>query len=190
VSLPRRRCQLSEANLSSAYEAAIILPVAEAETLVGEFRLRFDPSAALGIPAHITINYPFKPYLSRADEVRIKLSSLFSHIPQFNFTLSEVRTFPGVVYLAPMPPDPFLALINAVSSLFPDSPPYEGQFEEPVPHLTVARVEDANLAPIEADFSKYAKRFLPLRCQARELLLMDSSEKLWKTQAIFPLKPL
>ena len=181
---------LSETTPSPAFEAALILPVAEAEALVGNFRLRFDPSTALGVPAHITINYPFKSYISQTDEVRTKLSSLFSHIPQFHFTLSEIRTFPGVIYLAPTPPDPFLTLINTVSSLFPDSLPYEGRFDETVPHLTVAQVEEAALAPIEADFSKYAKRFLPLHCRARELLLMDNSEKLWKTRAIFPLKSL
>jgi 2'-5' RNA ligase len=170
------------------YEAAIIIPVAEAEVLVRQFRLRFDPSAAAGVPAHITINYPFKPYLSRKDEVRTKLSSLFSNFSQFRFTLAEIRTFPGVIYLAPTPPEPFLTLINAVSSLFPDSPPYEGQFDEPVPHLTVAQDEEAALAPIEADFSKFAMQFLPLHCRARELLLMDNSESLWKTRAIFPLK--
>jgi hypothetical protein len=89
-----------------------------------------------------------------------------------------------------MPPELFIALINAVYSLFPDSPPYEGQFDEYVPHLTVARVEEAALSPIEADFSKYATPFLPLRCRARELWLMDNSEKLWKTRAVFPLKSL
>ncbi len=180
---------LSETTPSSKHEAAIIVPVAEAEALVGKFRLKYDPSAAVGVPAHITINYPFKPNLSRTDEVREKLSSLCSQIAQFRFTLSEIRTFPGVIYLAPTPPDPFLALINAIFSLFPDSPPYEGQFDEPVPHLTVARVEEAALAPIEAGFSKYALQFLPLRCRARELLLMDNSETLWKTRAIFPLRP-
>jgi 2'-5' RNA ligase len=185
-----RHFHLNETAPSSTYEAAIIVPVAEADALVGEFRLRFDPSAALGVPAHITINYPFNPYPSRAEEILIKLSSLFSRIPQFHFTLSEIRSFPGVIYLAPAPPEPFLALIDAVFSLFPDSPPYEGQFNENVPHLTVARVEEADLAPIEADFSEYAKSFLPLRCRARELLLMDNSESLWKTRAIFPLRSL
>jgi len=172
-----------------AFEAALIVPVPEAEPVVGGLRHRLDPSAALGIPAHITINYPFKPRISRPLDAHKELSSLLSRFPQFTFTLSEIRTFPGVVYLAPKPTEPFLALINAVATSFPDSPPYEGQFPQPVPHLTVAQVEESRLAAAMAEVAQQAAPALPLPTRARELWLMDNSENFWKTRAVFRLKP-
>jgi hypothetical protein len=39
-------------------ESALVVP--EAEPLVKPFRDRYDPSAAAGVPAHITLLYPFK----------------------------------------------------------------------------------------------------------------------------------
>jgi hypothetical protein len=62
-------------------ESALVVLVPEAEPLVGPFRERYDPSASAGMPAHITINYPFLPMepnwyvaLERLDEV---LGALF-----------------------------------------------------------------------------------------------------------------
>jgi len=40
-------------------ESAFAVNVPEAEPYVGALRERFDPSAALGVPAHITVLYPF-----------------------------------------------------------------------------------------------------------------------------------
>ena len=42
-------------------ESALVVVVPEAEQLVGPFREKYDPSAAAGMPPHITLLYPFKP---------------------------------------------------------------------------------------------------------------------------------
>ena len=44
-----------------SYESALVILVPEAEPVVGRLRQRYDPSAAVGMPAHITLNYPFLP---------------------------------------------------------------------------------------------------------------------------------
>jgi len=44
-----------------SYESALVVLVPEAEAVVGWLRQRYDPSAAIGVPEHITINYPFLP---------------------------------------------------------------------------------------------------------------------------------
>lgn len=41
-------------------ESALIAVVAEAEPLINSFRQRFDPSAAVGVPAHVAVLYPFR----------------------------------------------------------------------------------------------------------------------------------
>jgi hypothetical protein len=40
-------------------QTAVIVPVGAAEPIVGRRRTRFDPAAATGVPAHVTIIYPF-----------------------------------------------------------------------------------------------------------------------------------
>jgi len=41
-------------------ESSLMIVVPEAERLVKPFREKYDPSAAVGVPAHITLLYPFK----------------------------------------------------------------------------------------------------------------------------------
>jgi hypothetical protein len=42
-------------------ESTILVPVPEAEPVVGQLRARLDRAASRGIPAHVTILYPFVP---------------------------------------------------------------------------------------------------------------------------------
>src|SRR5437660_989822 len=45
----------------SGPESALLIPVPEAEPLVGQWRLEHDPSARAGVPPHVTLLYPFLP---------------------------------------------------------------------------------------------------------------------------------
>src|SRR3972149_1878176 len=98
----------------TSYESALVVLVPEAEAIVGRLRQRYDPSAAVEIPAHITINYPFLPgepvKAATIDQLRI----LFSRFSPFRYSLIEAHEFFGTVYLAPHPDGPFLELIQAV----------------------------------------------------------------------------
>jgi 2'-5' RNA ligase len=173
----------------ASLEAALVIPVPEAEPLVGGFRARFDPSAADGVPAHITINYPFLPRFRRPEEAHRKLTDLLLRWEPFDFVLAEVRTFPDVLYLAPHPAQPFLDLISSVAAAFPDSPPYGGQFEAVVPHLTVAQPADPTmLGSILAEFSGIAESRLPLACAVDAIVLIDNAKGRWATHAVYPLK--
>ena len=52
-------------------ESALVVLVPEADPLVGPFRSFFDPSAALGVPAHVTLLYPFvEPAEDRREDHR------------------------------------------------------------------------------------------------------------------------
>lgn len=170
-------------------EAALVVPVPEVEPLVGGFRARHDPSAASGVPAHITINYPFHPRFRRPEEAHRSLTDLLSRWSPFEYSLAEIRTFPGVLYLAPHPEQPFLDLIATVAAAFPDSPPYGGQFEVAVPHLTVAQPADpTTLGSIRAELESVAESRLPLACFAARILLIDNEKGSWTTHAVYPLK--
>src|ERR1700759_4220927 len=91
---------------------ALIAPVPEAEPAVGAIRLDHDWSAARGVPAHITILFPF---LSPAEVDERALGELFARFSAFDFTLDRLEcSEDGHVWLRPDPAQPFADLTAAV----------------------------------------------------------------------------
>jgi 2'-5' RNA ligase len=118
--------------------------VPEAEPVVGEWRHRYTLDAPAGIPAHVTILFPFvEP--ERLGEVEARLAELIAAVPAFDVTFARTARFPEVLYLDPEPAEPFVALTHAIEREWPDQPPYGGHSETIVPHLTVAEPEDLAL---------------------------------------------
>lgn len=165
-----------------ASESAIIVPVREVEPIVASLRLQYDEAASLGVPAHITLLYPFSPRdNSRAAEV---LTQLFREIPAFDFSFTEVRRFPATVYLHPNKPGPFVHMIHALQERWPECLPYGGAFSDIVPHLTVAHQDDPKLLDV---VEQSLAGLLPVACAATEAWLVRSDETgQWSKQATFP----
>jgi hypothetical protein len=169
-------------------ESALIIAVPEAEPLVKALRERFDPSASQGIPAHITILYPFMPSQSITPAVLATLRELFAQFTAFEFTLPETQRFPDVLYLAPSPAEPFKALTQAVVERYPDYPPYGGAFAEVIPHLTLAgEIEAAQFDNIEREFMQQHGSQLPVKAKAGEVLLIENSSGRWEVRDVFRL---
>ena len=116
---------------------AILVP--EAEKLVGSYRARYDRSGAEGMPAHITMLWPFKPVSDVTAEVRADLEAIATAHTAFRFTLPRIARFElPALYLAPEPEEPFRALMHDIWTKYPEHPPYGGMYEHNPPHLTVA----------------------------------------------------
>jgi 2'-5' RNA ligase len=149
---------------------ALIIEVPEAEPAVGDVRWQHDPSAALGVPAHITVLFPF----GEVDED--ELAALIARWHAFDFALERVETFDnGVVWLFPRPMRPFADLTEAIAQRWPQFPPYEGEFDEPVPHLTVS------MSPI--DFQPQ----LPIAARAHEVTWIEEGDDgRWTVRRRFP----
>lgn len=170
-------------------ESAIVVLVPEAEQLVGVFRKRFDPSAAIGVPAHVTILYPFKPPDEIGPDDIMALNDLLKKEPSFTISFRELRRFPDTLYLVPQPAAPFLRLIEVICKRFPDTPPYGGEFADAIPHLTVAQAGDAGqLDAIAAEFNQIAKGQLPIRARVKEVALIENSLDRWQVRERFSLK--
>ena len=164
-------------------ESALIIAVPEAEPLVKVLRDRFDSSAAVGIAAHITLLYPFMPPNEITSTVLTELHTLFAQFAAFEFTLPELRRFPGVLYLAPSPAEPFKTLTQAIIERYPDYPLYGGAFTEVTPHLTIAVVDEAaQLDAIEREFLNRHGAQLPVKAKANEVLLLDSTSGRWEVR--------
>lgn len=119
-------------------ESAVIVPIPQAESAVATLRARLDRAAGWGVPAHVTVLYPFLPPEQIDDVVLAKLSAAVRSVPRFDVAFTHVDWFDDrVVWLAPDPDAPFRALTEAVCKEYPQTLPYGGAFPDVVPHLTV-----------------------------------------------------
>jgi hypothetical protein len=86
-----------------------------------------------------------------------------------------------VLYLAPEPAQPFVDLIQALVTAFPNHPPYDGAHETIVPHATVAVSDDeAFLARLAADLVPG----LPVGCRADSATLVERGVDLqWRRRS-------
>lgn len=167
-------------------ETALLVPVAAAEPLVRAHRLALDPVAPLGVPAHVTVLYPFVPPDEVDQSVCDAITEVLARFPPFDFTLAEVRQFDdGVIYLAPEPVEPFVAMTDALAARWPEHQPYGGAFTDVVPHLSVATADGESAA---TELETALNGGLPLRTHADAVWLMEGQrEDRWAIRAVFPL---
>lgn len=174
--------------MESPDRTALIVVLPEAEPLVGDVRARYDPAAAEGVPAHVTVVYPFLPPASISAPVIRSLQDMFARYAGFRVGFGELRRFPGVLYLSPRPDATFRRLTEAVVERFPEAPPYGGQFTEIVPHLTLAHAASpARLDEIEAEFLEAASGRLPIHAACREVTMIERQNGRWSARMRFAL---
>ncbi len=99
--------------------SALVVRVPEAEALVGDLRARHDPSAADGVPAHVTVLVPFLAPGTETAADRAALQALCALQPAFEVVFARVGRFPATAWLAPEPAAPFVALTQAVVERWP-----------------------------------------------------------------------
>jgi 2'-5' RNA ligase len=163
--------------------SALIVAVPEAEPLVHDWRLRYD-NAALGIPAHVTLIFPFVPAEEIGGGLIGELRELCAGQPAFSFTLARVARFPEVAWLAPEPDDPFRRLTELLASRYPDYPPYEGIHDDVIPHLSVGRGDAAFQAEADSALTPH----LPIEARAEDVtLLVEDESGHWRESERFPL---
>jgi 2'-5' RNA ligase len=168
-------------------ETALIVPVPEAEEAVGPYRASLDTAASWGVPAHVTVLYPFLPPTRIDDQVLASVGDLVAAVPRFEVTLGRVGWFGDtVVWLAPEPDGPFRALTAAVWERFPETPPYGGAHPDSTPHLTIGHDVPG---PVLARAAEAVSAHLPLRAAVPSVRLMSGSPEpgSWRTVVEFPL---
>lgn len=167
--------------------SAVIVPVPEAEPLVGRLRAELDVHASWGVPAHVTVLFPFLAPAAVDDGVLATLAETVAATPAFTTTFTRVEWFgEGVVWLAPEPAVPFVALMTTIHARFGLAPYGGAHGGEPVPHLTVghqAPVRRLRAAAVEL------ARGLPVEATIRSVRLIGGRRAVdtWTTLAEFPL---
>lgn len=164
-------------------ETALIIAVPEAEALVGRFRDRHDPSDTAGCPAHVTLLYPFKPPHDIDADVLAGLRRCLAGLAPFPFSLVGMRRFPGVLYLAPEPAEPFRQLTLALWERHPETPPYGGRHPNIVPHLSVAQLADEmRLDQVAEQFARASDGHLPVTATAEAVTLIERTAERWQVR--------
>lgn len=140
-------------------------------------RARRDPGAASGIPAHVTILFPFLTTAELTPAVRRSLATIAGAVPPFEVRLGRTGRFLDTLWLAPVPAEPFVALTDAVVGAFPGHPPYEGVHDEVIPHCTIALGDAATLDRVE----RMVQRDLPFGQTIRALeVIVEDGEGGWR----------
>lgn len=151
-------------------QSALIIEVPEAEPAVARCRQHFDASAALDIPAHITVLAPFMPPAAIGPAELAGLAHLLAPVGRFPFKLSHTGWFGhDVLWLGPREPAPFRALTSRVYQAFPAFPPFGGRFDEVVPHLTIGQgpqLDDLRAA------EESVQAYLPIDAHATAVTLL------------------
>ncbi|MGY1856292.1 2'-5' RNA ligase family protein [Modestobacter sp. SYSU DS0290] len=176
--------------LEGATETAVLVLLPEAEPVVGDHRRQFDVSASWGVPAHVTVVYPFVPPNQVDDGVLAGLARAVAGQPAFDCELDRTAWFgEEVLWLAPADEEPFRRLTAAVVDAFPDHPPYLGAHgTDPSPHLSVAERrlgDEAGLRTVE----EAVREHLPIRSRVATVSLFAGSREpgSWHPVAEFPL---
>jgi 2'-5' RNA ligase len=164
-------------------QSAVVVPIPAAEPVVRAWRQRYDASARQGMPAHVTLLFPFLARERLIQPTIAQLRELCGERPTIDTEFARPGRFPGVLYLAPDPPEPYRALTEAIAASWPEAPPYGGAYETIVPHLTVASAAaESRLAVIERDLV----RQLPIHAHASEARLYTFDGTRWRVHARLP----
>ena len=160
----------THATPRSDTESSLLIVIPAAEPAVAQHRARHDLAARVGVPAHVTVAYPFKPVerLTTADFGA--LSELFADTSPFELTFAATGWFADeVLFLDPTDPAPITALTRLVESAFPQYPIYGGAFDDVHPHLTVGHTTDDTTGHTTGDTTDHTPGYAVLRAIEREV---------------------
>jgi 2'-5' RNA ligase len=164
-------------------ETALVVLLPELEPLIGGWRRRYTGDGARGMPPHVTLIIPFADS-SEVEERLDGVGRVLSDFAPFDFALRETARFAELLYLRPEPAEPFVAMTEALADAFPEFQPYGGEFDEIVPHVTVAHSEDEALARVERELLEQ----LPVEIRCERAWLVENAPTGWRRHTAFPLE--
>lgn len=126
------------------------------------------------LPAHVTVLWP-------APGDALAIARVLEPFDPFDVTFPRLDRFPGVLWLAPEPAEPFVAMTEAMVARFPDWLPYGGVYSSIIPHLTVAQSQLDETATL-------LEPLLPIASRAESVVLYESADgRHWHEHATFDL---
>ena len=95
-------------------------------------------AAAQGAQPHVTRPLPVPRRRGPGDAVRARTRGIAARVEPFEVRFATRPPVPRAWSgSSPEPAEPFIALTEAIAARWPDYPPYDGAFDEVIPHLTI-----------------------------------------------------
>lgn len=162
-------------------QTGVIIPVPAVDELLATVATRYPGTVREGIPAHLSVLYPFIAAEQVDEQLIGVLSGLFTGQSPISVSFAAVRRNAGFVYLPPRPAGRIAQLVGTVRQRWPEVTPYAGLYGDVEPHVTIAICSSAETAVrIERD----THPVLPIPAELREAWLVEFDGK-WSLRARF-----
>jgi 2'-5' RNA ligase len=158
--------------------SGLVLLAPELDARIADIRARHDPAARQGMPAHVTVLYPFMDPARLGPEPRERLAATLRDFAAFELAFRRIGRFPQVLWVAPEPQAEVVALGRALAGAFPEFQPYGGEFETIVPHVTVAQGEGLDLGRLEPELRGRLEP--PVRQRVEAVSLFATVRRRWR----------
>ena len=165
----------------------MVVRVPALDDTIASLRARFElPRKPNGIPPHVTAIVPFLPRAQLTEERALPaLRALCTQFEPFTVSFAHTARFRRVLYLAPKPAEPFLALTRALTTRWKQLEPYAGEHgKQVIPHLTVTTSRPPRVFDL-VDEALVPLLPIDVRIDAAQLYLFDG--RCWSVQASFAL---
>jgi 2'-5' RNA ligase len=173
-------------DLAPSTSSALVIPVTLPPGLEA-IRLAHVTNAVDGVPAHVTLLFPFAEPRSIDAGVITMVRDVVAGHQAWTMALTGPAAFPDALYAAVEPPDAPIALQSDLAAAFPSLPIYRGSIDVYVPHVTIAELgRGSDTSDLEA---ASGWRDLPSISPAREveLIVCDPGGR-WSVKHRFPLR--
>ncbi|MFJ1567910.1 2'-5' RNA ligase family protein [Streptomyces erythrochromogenes] len=162
---------------------AVVIVLPDAAPLL-DAAWRIDPALVRpGVPAHVSLLYPFVPEAALTGQDEKNVGSLAASFPAADLLLEDVVTAPGFVAVSVPELQP---IADAFHAQWSGLRPYGGRFgARPAAHVTVAMGADdpATAAHVRTEVGN----LLPLRTRAATVQLVVLTEDGWRPRFTAPL---
>lgn len=150
-----------------------MLPVPAADPLLATVAASHPHLVRAGLPAHLTVLYPFVPAPDLDGAVLGTCARLVQGLAPIPVRFARCRARPGLVYLAPEPPEQVQHLLGSVWATWPDLPPYGGRHADAAAHVTIALGgDDAEHAAVV----RLVEPHLPIMVELTELYVAVTND--------------
>ena len=164
--------------------SALVIRV-ELPPALAALRLRSDDNAADGVPAHVTLLYPFTEAASLDAGVVDAVASIVGRHAAWSMVLAERRRWPDTLYASVEPEAPVRALQAELAAAFPTLPLYGGAFEF-TPHVTISEGPGAH-DPAVAGNPAWSELPVTQLVDAVELIVRGMDGR-WVVERRFPMR--
>jgi 2'-5' RNA ligase len=163
---------------TTALVLVVVLP-----PVLEKLRRRSIVDATSGVPAHVTLLYPFAEEAQLEPQVFDDVAAIAARHPVLRLTLGEGRRFPDTLYASVEPDGPLRALQAELAAAFPTLPLYGDAFAF-VPHVSIVE-GPASTDPRAFDDPAWSE--LPVEQDVDAVDLITGGDGRWATRHRFSL---